>query len=127
MESPLQSLPRLLGALESLSDQESAAIRAEAWTALGPIQDRTAELLTGILAMVAELGGPSRLPAALRSRLQAFHRQCDLRSQDLLVRMAANRRELSELGNAQNKLQQFGPAYLNPGRRVASPGFAAHG
>lgn len=124
METPLQTVTRLIGVIESLSDQESAALRAESWSELASIQNRSSVVLEGLLATVAALGGPRRLPSPLLSRLEAIARDCDARAVALDEQLSSARHELGELNLSRQKLTRFRPAYLPASRVTGSRTFS---
>lgn len=105
METRGQSLIRLLGALEDLTNQETVLLRSEDYTGVLEIQQRAAPVVERLtrLADVADAATRARVSAVLAKRQRSYDW--------LSAKISCVRGELRELQVSQRRVSQLAPVY----------------
>lgn len=113
METPAQTIDRLLSALENLARDEHHLIDTDSIEAALAVQEREQPLVTRITELLHQPGLAASLPAATCNRVQSLLAAQQWRLKLLSTKMAANRDELAQLNNAQKRIQLLRPSYGN--------------
>jgi hypothetical protein len=121
MESPSQTVLRLLGALEVLYDREAAHIDAGDSAAILATQERSRSVVEGLLSLGGGQVGDHVMAVASRvlSKRRTNHERISARVEEL-------RGRLEGVNAGRRTLTLVGPAYSGGGRR-GSRVFAARG
>jgi|GEM_PF-825519 len=127
MESQVEKIVRLVGALEILSNQLFGALNAGDYPGALGIQDRCQPVLDEISRLMVEPGLARSLDPATRERVDRL-----LKNQlDQVERIEADksvlREELKGIRTAQTRTQRFRSAYGKPGYSSPSGNYAETG
>lgn len=113
MERPLQTVERLIGALEVLAGQEAIQMAEESWTELAATQERAAAIVNRLTVLMADSKVRFGLSPDIFSRAQAITHSQGIKIAQLSEWMEATEAELKSLGSSQQRLRSVRPAYRN--------------
>jgi hypothetical protein len=109
VETTLQRISRLVGALEDLASQESATLRAGRLLEAIEIQKRSESLVESVAFTRVEISGP------LRGRIEALVQRRRETDAWIATEIEAIRRKLNEAAETQRRVARIVPAYGRPG------------
>jgi hypothetical protein len=107
METAAQRCLRIVGALEDLVHQESAALAKRDWAAAEVVQERAAPLVDFLAASTLE----DAERGALRARIAALQQRRAETSRSLSLQIAQARSELQQAMAVKRRVAQIAPAY----------------
>ena len=126
METPVETLQRLLGAFETLAREERTLLAAGDYAAALPVLDREGPLVDEIARLVAHPNVARELTLSLRSRVEAIVSAQGIQLRDLSSNMTAVRSELDQLTAAQTRAHRVLPAYRREAAAAASVHSSLH-
>ncbi len=127
MERPIQTVERLIGALEILAGQEAIQLAEESWTELAATQERAAAIVDRLSALMSDTKIRFGLPPDIFSRARSITRAQGIKIAMLDEWMKETEAELKELGASQQRLHSVKPAYRNRMGESNSGSFHAQG
>lgn len=113
MERPIQTVERLIGALEILAGQESIQLAEESWIELAATQERAAAIVDRLSALMSDNKVRFGLPPDIFTRAHAITRAQGIKIAMLDECMKATEAELKALLSSQQRLRSVKPAYRN--------------
>ena len=123
METALQKIRRLLGALESLTDEEHLLLEHGHYAEARTIQDREQPLVAGLIQLLFQPGVSTSLDPAIQQRAQVLINRQGAQAERLSARIVEARASLSQLRQAQGRVQKI-RSYGLPQREGTSLSFA---
>lgn len=114
METPLQRVSRLLGALETLSAQQSFLVGTEDFKGVLALIDRSQPLVNEIARLMLQPGVSRTLSPALQKRAQEFFDRQRATSESLAAKKACVREQLDELAALKSRTHRLRGAYGTP-------------
>lgn len=123
METPQQTIGRLLAALEVLTGAENHLLETGFPDDAIAVQQRAQPLVEKIAALLVSPGVSASLDAPLQTRVQTLLKSREHQLARLSAQMEATQTELEKLNAAQIRARQLRPIYRQP----AAASFAAEG
>jgi len=111
METPAQTIGRLLGALEALTAEDNCLLEQGNFTEAAEVRQREQPLAAQVALLLQIPGVGSSLDVHTRTRLQSLIDKQSLQLERLSRLMQNTQSELAQIRSAQKRVQQIGPAY----------------
>ncbi|HRE82393.1 MAG TPA: hypothetical protein PLN52_15205 [Opitutaceae bacterium] len=111
MERSLQTVERLIGALEELASQETILLAEEAWADVAAVQNRSAELVERLTVLMADRKVRFGLPPEVYTRAFAITEAQGIKIAQLGEWMSHTNEALREITTAQQRMRTVKPAY----------------
>jgi hypothetical protein len=121
METALQTIDRLLGALETLAGNERFLLDSGAYEEALAVQIREEPVVARLAELLLQPGIAANLTDGVQARAQALLTAQAAMSKRLALKRSALQQDLQALRNAQTRLHQLRPAY---GHNEAHSSFA---
>ncbi len=119
MQPDATTLDRLLGALETLTQEEHHLLDQGLYAEAVAVQSREIPLVRRIVALLAEPGFPASLTATFRPRAQRLIAAQQKQSENLGQRIAGTRTQLDEIRAAEIRIAKVRPSYGKPAADTA--------
>ncbi|HRP04751.1 MAG TPA: hypothetical protein PLV87_07560 [Opitutaceae bacterium] len=113
MERPIQTVERLIEALEILAGQEAIQLAGESWTELAVTQERAAAIVDRLSVLMSDTKVRFGLPPDIFTRAHAITRAQGIKIAMLNEWMQETDAELKALSSSQQRLRTLKPAYRN--------------
>ncbi len=113
MERPIQTVERLIEALEVLAGQEAIQLAGESWTELAATQERAAAIVDRLSILMSDKKVRFGLPPDIFNRAHAITRAQGIKIAMLNLWMQETDEELKALCSSQQRLRTLKPAYRN--------------
>lgn len=123
MESPARKVSRLLGALETLSDQEFSLLNAGEHTEARALQDRRQPIVDEIVRIMAQPGVAQSLDSSVLLQAEELISKHAEQIARMDVEKAALRAGLNSISGALTRTHQFRSAYHSKGSSSESQGY----
>lgn len=123
METPHQTIGRLLSAVEALTREEEHLFNQGQYVESTAVQQRAMPLVRKIAELLVGPNVAQTLEPALQSRLQILLKNRQDHYDQLSARLEATQQELDKISAAQLRARRMRPVYREP----ANASFAAEG
>jgi len=123
METPHQTIARLLTALETLTREEEHLFEIGMYTESTAVQQRSMPLVHKVAELLSGPNVAQTLEASLQIRVQALLQNRRTHYDRLSAQLEVTRQELEKINDAQVRARRLRPAY----RTSAVPSFAGEG
>lgn len=127
MERPIQTVERLIGALEVLAGQEAVQMADESWAELAATQERAAAIVDRLTVLMADSKVRFGLSPDIFSRARAITHSQGIKIAQLAEWMESAELEMKSLASSQQRLRSVRPAYRNRFSNGAPGSFSAQG
>jgi len=127
MERPIQTVERLVAALEILAGQEAIQMAEESWSELSATQERAAAIVDRLSVLMSDNKVRFGLHPEIYSRAHAITRAQGIKISMLTEWMEKTEEELRALTASGQKIRSIGPAYRNRMEDGASGSFYCQG
>ena len=114
MESAQQTVSRLLGALETLTEEERHLLETGAYPEAIAVQERSRPLVDKIAELMLIPGLASSLEQSVQMRAQDMLSAQLAQIKKLDQQMEKTRQQLQEIHSAQSRAQRVRPIYRSP-------------
>jgi len=128
METPHQTIGRLLTALETLTREEEFLFENGLYVESTAVQQRSIPLVRKIAELLVGPNIAQTLDANLQVRIQSLLKSRQAHYDRLSAQLEATQKELEKIASAQVRARRIRPVYRSPSSpeqsRLSSPAFA---
>lgn len=118
METPHQTIARLLTALETLTREEEVLFENGMYVESTAVQQRSMPLVRKIAELLVGPDVAKTLAPDIQTRLQTLLKDRKAHYDRLSEKLEATKRELDQIAAAQSRAKKLRPVYGNPGDTV---------